>query len=135
MAKIKLKLTCFTILINKRSYGTWQYHETIKQMYYSLCIINYSLHHGEQTMRQIVVNMWQCVSFWLLVLKQRTRKHEEASAQFCWGSWVVELQTTRLQTTDYEHTKAKSLIFCGPNSNPNPKKIFGIGIWIWLCLL
>jgi len=25
------------------------------------------------------------------------------------------------QATDYGHTKAKSLILCGPNSNPNPK--------------
>ena len=25
------------------------------------------------------------------------------------------------QITDYRHTKAKSLIFCGPNSSPNPK--------------
>jgi hypothetical protein len=30
--------------------------------------------------------------------------------------------------TDYRHTMAKSLILCGPNSNPNPKEIFGI--WI-----
>ena len=28
--------------------------------------------------------------------------------------------------TDYGHTMAKSLILCGPNSNPNPKSIFGI---------
>ena len=27
----------------------------------------------------------------------------------------------RGQDTDYGHTKAKSLTFCGPNSNPNPK--------------
>ena len=25
------------------------------------------------------------------------------------------------QITDYGHTKAKSLILCGPNSNPHPK--------------
>ena len=30
--------------------------------------------------------------------------------------------------TDYSHTMAKSLILCVPNSNPNPKYIFGI--WI-----
>ena len=30
--------------------------------------------------------------------------------------------------TDYGHTMAKSLVFCGPDSNPNPKKKFGI--WI-----
>ena len=30
--------------------------------------------------------------------------------------------------TDYGHTKAKSLILFGPNSNPDPKKIFGM--WI-----
>ena len=29
-------------------------------------------------------------------------------------------------STDYWHTKAKSLIFAGPNSNPNPKQIL---IW------
>ena len=28
--------------------------------------------------------------------------------------------------TDYGHTMAKSLILCRPNSNPNPKQIFGI---------
>ena len=27
--------------------------------------------------------------------------------------------------TDYQHTKAKSLILCGPNSNPKPK------LYIW----
>ena len=27
--------------------------------------------------------------------------------------------------TDYGHMKAKSLILCGSNSNPNPKQIFG----------
>ena len=27
-------------------------------------------------------------------------------------------------STDYEHTKAKSLILCSPNSNLNPKNIF-----------
>ena len=32
-------------------------------------------------------------------------------------------------TTDYGHMKAKSLILCGPNSNSNPKQIFGINIW------
>ena len=31
-------------------------------------------------------------------------------------------------TTDYGHTMAQSLILCGPNSNPNPKWIFGM--WI-----
>ena len=31
-----------------------------------------------------------------------------------------------LLLTDYEHTMAKSLILCGPNSNPNPKYLF---IW------
>ena len=28
-----------------------------------------------------------------------------------------------LSATDYGHTKAKSLILCDPNSNPNPKKM------------
>ena len=31
-------------------------------------------------------------------------------------------------STDYGYIKAKSLILCGPNSNPNPPKIFGM--WI-----
>ena len=31
--------------------------------------------------------------------------------------------------TDYGHTKVKSLILCSPNSNPNPKYLFGM--WIW----
>ena len=30
-----------------------------------------------------------------------------------------------IQSTDYGHTKAKSQILCGPNSNPTPKYIFG----------
>ena len=30
--------------------------------------------------------------------------------------------------TDYGHTMAISLILWSPNSNPNPQKIFGIGI-------
>ena len=38
----------------------------------------------------------------------------------------IYLQQTREQITDYRHTKEKSLILCGPNSNPNPKKIFEI---------
>ena len=29
-----------------------------------------------------------------------------------------------VRTTDYGHTKAKSLILFDPNSDPNPKKIF-----------
>jgi hypothetical protein len=29
--------------------------------------------------------------------------------------------------TDYGHTKAKSLILCGPNSNPNPYEYLGWG--------
>ena len=33
-----------------------------------------------------------------------------------------------LQSMDYGHTMAKSQILCGPNSNPNPQKIFGM--WI-----
>jgi hypothetical protein len=32
--------------------------------------------------------------------------------------------------TDYGHTMAKSLILCGPNSNLNPKSIYGIWILI-----
>ena len=28
--------------------------------------------------------------------------------------------------TDYGHTKAKSLILCSPNSNSNPRQIFGL---------
>ena len=31
-------------------------------------------------------------------------------------------------TTDYGHTMAKSLILCGPNWNPNPKKYGALGI-------
>ena len=31
-----------------------------------------------------------------------------------------------LKFTDYGHTMAKSLILCGPNVNPNPKRLFGI---------
>ena len=29
--------------------------------------------------------------------------------------------------TDYGHMKTKSLIFCGPNSNPNPNKYLKCG--------
>ena len=32
-----------------------------------------------------------------------------------------------MTTTDYGHTKAKSLILCGPNSNPIPNKHLGCG--------
>ena len=35
-----------------------------------------------------------------------------------------------VSNTKYEHTKAKSLILSGPNSNSNPKEIFGIGIYV-----
>ena len=33
--------------------------------------------------------------------------------------------STYLPSTDYGHTKAKSLILCGPN--PNPNKYLGFG--------
>ena len=32
---------------------------------------------------------------------------------------LVDLKGTSTYTTDYGHTKAKSQILCGPNSNPN----------------
>ena len=41
---------------------------------------------------------------------------------------VYLISKTTKDTTDYGHTEAKSLILCGPNSNPNPKLIFGM--WI-----
>ena len=59
-----------------------------------------------------------------------------AREQFCSQSllrwftvFVCKLQhQTMPWHTDYGHTRTKPLILCGPNSNTNPKKLFGM--WI-----
>jgi hypothetical protein len=38
-----------------------------------------------------------------------------------------ETAKRKLVATDYGHTKAKSLILCGPNSNPIPNSYLGCG--------
>ena len=60
-------------------------------MHYASLII-YLFNDVEQIMRQIAVNLWQCVTFWLLVLKRRTRKLGQAWRGQCtteevWWLW------------------------------------------------
>ena len=38
-----------------------------------------------------------------------------------WEKYILDLHADIHPYTDYGHTKAKSLILCGQNPNPNPK--------------
>ena len=65
-----------------------------------------------------------CPSF-----KERCSSQQKGTTKSRCGLKVSPLSSYCLgAATDYGHTKAKSLIICGPNSNPNPKKLFGM--WI-----
>ena len=62
--------------------------------------------------------------FWCQISSSLTQKmpqcaHLHRTAQ-TWKQ-ASYIPASMLSSTDYGHTMAKSLILCGPNSNPNPK--------------
>ena len=65
--------------------------------------------------------MYVLFSYFGKILSMKwTRTHTRGHSKTTLTSFWLFL-TTYLPTTDFGHMKAKSLIFCGPNSNSNPK--------------
>jgi hypothetical protein len=101
------------------------------QMYGACCFAQTSLNQFEpvQQSRQQAVRAY-CPNIYTVppILRnsrwngcQSEWKHLKNGPQMC-----ASCEIPNVPGTDYRHTMAKSLILCGPNSNPNPKQIFGI---------
>ena len=63
---------------------------------------------------------------WRLYLPNETKREKPSEINIHNLSSCSQNYILFVHTMDYGQTKAKSLILCGPNSNSNPNKIFGM---------
>ena len=95
--------------------------------------LNLSYRKIYTTTTTILLNEWNIVpsgpgkEFLSRYTHQQTKRVPQpfilGLVQLVLGSNPLEMEKAKsfLLSTDYGHTKAKSLILCGSNSNPNPK--------------
>ena len=105
---------------------SWSNHQAVIR--HCQAITRQSSYSSQVIVRQLSVSCQALITKSSCIVKSVVRQLSKKFSGSCHKSYGSHQAVVKLfilsfiaQPTDYGHTKAKSLIICGPNSNPNSK--------------